>query len=81
MGNVRGNVSNQPGARIYPTTREEQLDAYDAMPLRWRELVGSLPIPQDTRTLSQVLEQMGERRGYDYVVAQFRVAFPGWTPP
>ena len=59
---------------------EEQLRLYDALPERWRNLVDSLPIEQDMRTVTQYLERLGDDRGFRLIVENFRIKFPGWEP-
>lgn len=59
---------------------EEQLRLYDALPERWRNLVDSLPIKQDMRSITQYLERLGDERGHSLIVENFRLKFPGWEP-
>ena len=59
---------------------EEQLHLYDALPERWRNLVDSLPIEQDMRSITQYLERLGDEPGHSLIVENFRLKFPGWEP-
>ncbi len=73
-----GDDSN-PNLRIVPANRQQQLDLYDSLPRRWRQLVDSLPVPQDLREVEAVRRQFGEERGFDLIVSVYRDQYPTWT--
>jgi hypothetical protein len=61
--------------------RNADLAAYDALPKRWRELVDSLPIPQECSRVAEYLTQLGDARGYEAAAIAFETGFPGWKRP
>ena len=49
----------------------EQMRLYDVLPERWRNLVDTLPIEQDMRTVTQYLGRLGDDRGFRLIVENF----------
>lgn len=78
---VKGNTSTHPGVKNVKMDPTIQMWAYDQLPKRWKELVGSLPIPQSTEKVLEYYNQKGEVEGYNLIVSVMKKAFPGWVPP
>lgn len=75
-----GNISPDENIIIKEVSRAEQMRLYDSLPLRWRQLVDDLPVPQDLREVVAVREMFGDEVGYGLVLETYREQFPRWTP-
>ena len=74
------NVVGDSNIRVVRADRLEQLALYDSLPRRWRQLVDSLPVPQDLREVEAVRRRFGEEAGFDLIVQTYREQYPGWSP-
>ena len=75
---MQHNVS--PDVGPVPVLREEQMQIYDLLPPEWRQLIGTLPTPQDLRVVREILEKLGPEDGLLEIVRQFVLKYPGWRP-
>lgn len=73
------NVVADSHVKVLAVDRQEQLDLYDQLPRRWRQLVDSLPVPQDLREVEQVRQKFGDKAGFDLIVQTYQQQYPGWT--
>lgn len=69
------------GAPLVEVDRRAEMDAYDALPPRWRALIDSLPIPQQVTAAREYRDRLGDAAGYNAIVATYRISFPDWQPP
>ncbi len=75
------NITPDPNIVVLSVDRQEQFDIYDSLPRRWRQLIDSLPVPQDLREVEAVRKRFGEKRGFDLIVSVYRDQYPTWTLP
>lgn len=74
------NATGDSNIRVVSADRAEQLRLYDALPRHWRQLVDSLPVPQDLREVSAVRAKFGEERGYQLICQVYQEQYPSWHP-
>jgi hypothetical protein len=77
---VTVNPGNTTDPKAYLVSTQEQLELYDSLPPDWRQLVGSLPVPQDLREVHRALAMFGPQEGRRLIVEAFKQQYPGWEP-
>ena len=78
---MSSNVRGGGAISIVQTFRQVELNLYDQLPRRWRELVDSLPVLQAIGPISEYRRVLGDDEAYRRVVQEFQRRFLGWTPP
>jgi hypothetical protein len=79
---ISTNVAPRPtDGHFVAVNHREEMERYDALPPRWRALVGSLPVLQAIEPVNAYRAALGDDVAYARVVDTFRRKFPGWTPP
>lgn len=78
---MSSNFGGSGAIAIVRTSRQVELDLYDGLPARWRELIDSLPVLQAIGPICEYRRVLGDDAAYRRVVQEFQRRFSGWTPP
>ena len=78
---MSSNFGGSGAIAIVRTSRQVELDLYDGLPARWRELIDSLPVLQAIGPICEYCMVLGDGEAYRRVVREFQQRFAGWAPP